>query len=57
MRPRYGSVLRLLAAVFVVAAADGLIEGAFAGLIEVVDPFYELWTQSVFDPDLLTGDP
>jgi len=29
---------------------DGLIEAAFAGLIEVTDPFKELWTQPTFKP-------
>ena len=29
---------------------DGLIEAAFAGLIEVADPFKELWTQRGFEP-------
>jgi len=34
---------------------DGLIEAAFAGLIEVVDPFDKLWTQPTFDPERLIG--
>jgi len=29
---------------------NGLIEAAFEGLIEVTDPFKELWTQPGFDP-------
>jgi hypothetical protein len=29
---------------------NGLIEAAFAGLIEVTDPFKELWTQRGFEP-------
>jgi hypothetical protein len=29
---------------------DGLIDAAFAGLIEVADPFKELWTQRGFEP-------
>jgi hypothetical protein len=33
----------------VVGPGNGLIEAAFAGLIEVVDPFKELWTQRSFD--------
>ncbi|MCG6963014.1 MAG: hypothetical protein LJE95_07075 [Acidobacteria bacterium] len=32
---------------------DGLIEAAFSGVIEVVDPFNELWTLPSFDPDRL----
>lgn len=35
---------------------DGLIEAAFAGLIEVTDPFKELWTLPNFDPGLLAGE-
>jgi len=33
---------------------DGLIEAAFAGWIEVVDPFNELWTRPTFDSRILT---
>ena len=33
---------------------DGLIDAAFAGLIEVVDPFNELWTQPSFDAESIT---
>jgi len=29
---------------------DGLIEAAFAGLIEVTDPFKQLWTRPSFEP-------
>jgi len=32
---------------------DGLVAASFAGLIEVVDPFKELWTQPSFDPALV----
>ena len=32
---------------------DGLIEAAFTGLIEVTDPFKQLWTQRSFDPQRL----
>lgn len=32
---------------------NGIIEAALAGLIEIVDPFNELWTLPSFDPDLL----
>jgi len=35
---------------------DGLIEASLAGLIEVVDPFNELWTRPTFDSEILTGD-
>jgi hypothetical protein len=35
---------------------DGLIEASLAGLIEVVDPFNELWTQPTFDAKTVTGD-
>ncbi len=31
---------------------DGLVAAAFDGLIEVVDPFRELWTLRNFDPEL-----
>ena len=34
----------------VVGPVDGLIEAAFDGLIEVTDPFRELWTHPRFDP-------
>jgi len=34
----------------VAGPGDGLIEAAFAGLIEVADPFKEIWTQSGFEP-------
>ncbi len=34
---------------------DGLIDAAFAGLIEVVDPFNELWTQPGFRTPTLAG--
>ncbi len=36
-----------------VGPRDGLIEAAFGGIIEVVDPFNELWTLPSFDPGLL----
>ena len=38
----------------VVGPMDGLIDAAFDGLIEVTDPFRELWTHSDFDPLRLT---
>jgi hypothetical protein len=34
----------------VAGPGNGLTEAAFAGLIEVADPFKELWTQRGFDP-------
>jgi len=34
----------------VAGPGNGLIDAAFAGLIEVADPFKELWTQRGFDP-------
>lgn len=34
----------------VAGPGNGLIDAAFAGLIEVADPFKELWTQSSFEP-------
>jgi hypothetical protein len=34
----------------VAGPGNGLIEAAFEGLIEVADPFKELWTQRGFDP-------
>lgn len=37
----------------VVGPIDGLIEAAFDGLIEVTDPFRELWTHRQFDPGRL----
>jgi len=58
---RRGSPLRATAlaphcipcAQVVVGPTDGLIEAAFDGLIEVTDPFRELWTHRQFDPDRL----
>ena len=38
----------------VAGPSDGLIDAAFAGLIEVVDPFNELWTQPSFDAESIT---
>ncbi len=35
---------------------EGLIGAAFGGLIEVVDPFKELWALPSFDPELLTRE-
>ncbi|MFV2072630.1 MAG: hypothetical protein ACC742_08260 [Thermoanaerobaculales bacterium] len=34
----------------VAGPGNGLVEAAFAGLIEVADPFKELWTQRGFEP-------
>jgi|GEM_PF-3551711 len=58
---RRGSPLRATAlaphcipcAQVVVGPIDGLIEAAFDGLIEVTDPFRELWTHRQFDPGRL----
>jgi len=38
----------------VVGAVDGLTGAAFDGLIELADPFRELWTHPDFDPGRLT---
>ncbi len=38
----------------VVGPIDGLISAAFDGLIEVTDPFRELWTHSSFDPGVVS---
>jgi hypothetical protein len=35
---------------------EGLIEAAFGDLIEVVDPFKELWALPSFDPEPLTRE-
>ena len=37
----------------VIGPVDGVIAAAFKGLIEVADPFKELWTQPSFDPQRL----
>ncbi len=40
----------------VAGPGDGLVEAAFSGLLEPVDPFKELWVLPSFDPALLMRD-